>query len=124
MAIRFIDENLHAWIDYPVAASLMGAPFLLGLSDPNAVWLSFGTGVAALLLTLFTNHRFGVIRVLPYWLHLQVDRAVGLTFALAPLALGFGGLDAAYYYLNAAAVLAATLLLNTNAGSAPSRALA
>jgi hypothetical protein len=115
MTIRFIDENLHAWLDYPVAASLMGTPFLLGLSNPIALWLSFGTGVAALVLTLLTNHRFGVIRVLPYALHLNVDRLVGLTFAVAPLALGFTGLDAAYYYINAAAVIAVTFLLNAPA---------
>jgi hypothetical protein len=119
MSIRFIDENLHAWLDYPVAASLMGTPFLLGLSNPVAVWLSFGTGVAALVLTLLTKHRFGVVRVLPYALHLNVDRLVGLTFAIAPLAFGFTGLDAAYYYVNAAAVIAVTFLLNTSARSAP-----
>jgi hypothetical protein len=118
MTIRFIDENLHAWLDYPVAASLMGTPFLLGLSNPIAIWLSFGTGVAALVLTLLTKHRFGVLRVLPYSLHLNVDRLVGLTFAVAPLVFGFTGLDAAYYYVNAAAVIAVTFLLNTNARTA------
>lgn len=114
MSIRFIDEDLHAWIDYPVAASLIGTPFLLGLgaTNPMALWLSVATGVAALVLTLFTNHRLGVIRVLPYWFHLAVDRAVGVTFAVAPFALGFSGLDALYYWVNAAAVLLVTFVLN------------
>ncbi|MBX9697810.1 MAG: hypothetical protein K2X74_00180 [Acetobacteraceae bacterium] len=118
MSIRFIDEDLHAWIDYPVAASLIGTPFLLGLgaTNPMALWLSVATGVAALVLTLFTNHRLGVIRVLPYWFHLAVDRAVGVTFAIAPFALGFTGIDALYYWANAAAVLLVTFVLN-----APSR---
>jgi hypothetical protein len=49
---------------------------------------------------------------------------VGLTFAVAPLALGFGGLDAAYYYLNAAAVLTVTFLLNAAPASAPRTVLA
>lgn len=118
MSIRFIDQDLHAWIDYPVAASLIGTPLLLGLgaSNPLALWLSVATGVAALVLTLFTNHRLGVIRVLPYWFHLAVDRAVGVTFAIAPFALGFTGSDALYYWANAAAVLLVTFVLN-----APSR---
>lgn len=118
MSIRFIDQDLHAWIDYPVAASLIGTPFLLGLgaTNPMALWLSVATGVAALVLTLFTNHRLGVIRVLPYWFHLAVDRAVGVTFAIAPFALGFTGIDALYYWANAAAVLLVTFVLN-----APSR---
>ncbi len=120
MSIRFIDENIHAFLDYPVAASLIGMPLLLGLgaSNPMALWLSVGAGVAALVLTLLTRHRLGVIRVVPYWLHVQVDRLVGLTFAVAPFALGFTGLDAFYYWANAAAVLAVTFVLNTNEAAA------
>lgn len=115
MSIRFIDENIHAWIDYPVAASLIGAPFLLGLgaTNPLALWLSVATGVAALVLTLLTDHKLGLVRVLPYWFHLAVDRLVGLTFAVAPVALGFTGIDAIYYWANAVAVLSVTFLLNT-----------
>jgi hypothetical protein len=117
MTIRFVDRRIHALIDYPVAASLIGMPFLLGLQAPLAVWLSVATGVAALLLTLLTNHETGVIRVIPYWLHVAVDRVVGITFAIAPFALGFQGLDAIYYWVNAAAVLLATVVL-----AAPERA--
>lgn len=115
MSIRFIDQNIHAWLDYPVAASLIGAPFLLGLGATNALtlWLSVATGVAALVLTLLTDHKLGVVRVLPYRFHLAVDRVVGLTFAVAPFALGFTGIDALYYWVNAATVLTVTFLLNT-----------
>lgn len=114
MSIRFITQKIHAYIDYPVAASLIGMPFLLGLgtSNPLALWLSVVTGVAALVLTLLTDHETGVLRILPYWLHLAVDRLVGVTFAIAPFVLGFSGLDLAYYLVNAAAVLTVTFLLN------------
>lgn len=70
------------------------------------------TGIAALALTILTDHETGLIRVLPYSLHLAVDRAVGVVFLLAPLVLQFSGLDAAYYWANAAAVLAVTFMLN------------
>ena len=104
---RFVTKTMHAFLDYPVALSLMVTPFLLGLgnSNPLALWLSVITGVAALTLTLFTNHRLGVFRVLPYSVHLTVDFVVGVAFLLAPNALGFAGLDAGYYWVNAAAVL-------------------
>lgn len=107
MNARFVTQKIHALIDYPVAISLMAMPFLLGLgkSNPLALWLSVGTGVAAFVLTLITNHETGVIRVLPYSVHLAVDFAVGVVFALAPLALGFTGIDAFYYWANAAAVI-------------------
>ena len=111
---RFITPYIHSYIDYPVAAALIGLPFVLGLgaTNPLALWLSVVTGVAALVLTLLTDNHLGVVRILPFWFHLTVDRIVGFTFLIAPFALGFKGLDAAFYWVNAAAVLAATFLLN------------
>jgi hypothetical protein len=114
MNARFITPEIHAYIDYPVAAALIGLPFALGLgaTNPLALWLSVVTGVAALVLTLLTDHQFGVVRVIPYWMHLAVDRLVGITFLAAPFVLGFQGVDALYYWANAAAVLSVTFLLN------------
>ena len=68
--------------------------------------LSPVVGVAAFLLTVFTNHHLGLVRVLPYRLHLAIDLAVGVLFLILPSALGFTGLDAAFYWLNGAAVVA------------------
>ena len=115
---RFITKDIHALLDYPVALMLMTAPFVLGLGDsvPAAKWLAVATGVAALLLTLLTNHKLGVIRVLPYWVHVAVDGMVGLTFLVAPFVLGFEGLDAWFYWANGMAV-AAVVLLNKPEGA-------
>ena len=114
MNLRFVTRQVHAYIDFPVAIALMALPFILdlGSSNPLAKWLSVATGVAAFILTLLTDHETGVIKVLPYWLHVAVDRMVGVTFVVAPFALGFSGLDAGYYWANGAAVLAVTFLLN------------
>ena len=105
--MRFVTKTVHAYLDYPVALALMLLPFVLGLgsSEPLALWLSMVTGVAALFLTIFTDHQLGMIRVLPYSVHLGVDFLVGVVFALAPFVLGFSGIDAIYYWKNAAAVL-------------------
>ena len=107
MDLRFVTKTIHAYLDYPVAIALIGLPFLLGLgsSSPLALWLSVGTGAAAFVLTLLTNHETGVIRILSYNFHLAVDFLVGIVFLAAPFVLGFVGLDAWYYWANAAAVL-------------------
>lgn len=107
MSLRFVTKDLHAYLDYPVAAGLMFMPALLGLGNANPVafWLSVVTGVAALGLTILTDHKLGLIRVLPYKLHLAVDAAVGILFVAAPALLGFSGLDAAYYWVIGATVL-------------------
>ena len=107
MSLRFVTKTVHAYLDYPVAIALIALPFVLGLgaTSPLALWLSVGTGIAAFILTLLTDHHLGVLRVLPYSLHLIVDAAVGVVFLAAPFALGFSGLDAAYYWINGAAVV-------------------
>ena len=106
--MRFITKSLHAYLDYPVALGLIIMPFVLGLGsvNPVAFYLSVTTGAAAFVLTLLTDHQFGLIRVLPYKLHLAVDGAVGLVFVAAPFVLGFTGLEAAYYWILGATVLA------------------
>lgn len=107
MDFRFVTKTIHAYLDYPVALALMILPFLLGLgsSHPLALWLGVGTGVAAFILTLLTDHHLGVFRVLSYSFHLTVDFLVAIVFLIAPFLFGFSGLDAWFYWVNGAAVL-------------------
>ncbi|HTI82451.1 MAG TPA: hypothetical protein VL614_18520 [Acetobacteraceae bacterium] len=115
MSFRFITKSVHAYlIDYPVAIVLIAAPFVLklGESGPAAMWLSVVVGIAALLLAAMTDHATGLVRIITYWLHLWVDRAVGVLFFIAPLALKFAGLAAWYYWVLAAAVVLTTSVFN------------
>ena len=107
MSVRFITKDIHAVLDYPVAIVLITAPFLLALGGSHhfAFWLSVYTGVAALVLTIFTDHSLGVIRVLPYKFHLLVDFLVGVAFVVTPFLFNFSGLDAWFYWGNGTAVL-------------------
>jgi hypothetical protein len=125
MPFRFITKSIHTYlIDYPVAIVLMVAPFLLkpGKSSPIALWLSVVTRVTALLLQALTDHPTGLIRVIRYWLHLWVDRALGVVSITAPSAFHFTGLDAWYYWALAAVVLLTTSVLNAPEVSAAQRA--
>lgn len=105
--MKFITKKIHAFLDYPVAFALIVLPFLLGLGESNlmALYLSVATGVAALILTILTDHETGLVRVVPYKFHLIVDFAVAIVFLFAPFIFSFEGLDAIYYWINGAAVL-------------------
>lgn len=107
MSLRFVTKSIHAYLDYPVAIGLIVMPFIFGLGaeNPLALWLSVATGVAAFGLTVLTDHHLGLIRVLPYSLHLAVDGLVGVVFVAAPFVLGFASLDFWYYTLLGATVL-------------------
>ena len=125
MPFRFITKSVHTYlIDYPVAIVLMVAPILLklGKSSPVALWLSVVSRVTALLLPALTDHPAGLVRVIRYWLHLWVDRALGVVSITAPSAFHFTGLDAWYYWVLAAAVLLTTSILNAPEVSAAQRA--
>ncbi|WP_299113226.1 hypothetical protein [uncultured Winogradskyella sp.] len=105
--MKFVTKRIHAFLDYPVAIALMVLPFVLGLgsSNPLALWLSVTTGIAALLLTVLTDHHLGIIKVISYKMHLLVDFIVAIVFIVAPFIFSFEGIDAIYYWVNGAAVL-------------------
>lgn len=111
-SLRFITPNQHGVLDFIVATALIVLPFALGLggSSPLAVWISVATGVAVVVLSLLTDYRYGLYRLIAFRGHLLVDGLVGLAFALIPTVLGFGGIDAIYYWVNAAGVLAVVSL--------------
>jgi hypothetical protein len=125
LPFRFITRSIHTYlIDYPVTVVLMVAPFLLklGKSSPVGLWLSVVTRVTALLLQALTDHPTGLVRVIGYWLHLWVDRALGVVSITAPSAFHFTGPYSRYYWVLAAAVLLRTSVLNAPEVSAAQRA--
>ena len=114
---RFVTKTMHAYLDYPVAASLIALPFVfsLGGSNPSAKWVAVVTGVAAIILTFFTDHKTGVIRIIPFPFHVAVDALVGIIFVTVPFVLGFTGLDAWYYWANGGALLVVLCLQKPDA---------
>ena len=105
--MRFVTKRIHAYLDYPVAMALIALPFVLGLGNSNslALQLSVGTGIAAFILTLLTDHQLGAYRIIPYKGHLAIDALVGLVFVIAPFGFSFRGVDAYYYWIIGGAVL-------------------
>ena len=105
MPFRFITKSIHTYlIDHPIAIVLMVAPFLLklGKSSPVALWLSVVTRLTTLLLPALTDHPTGLARVIHDWLHLWMDRALGVVSITVPSAFHFTGIDA--WWVLAAAV--------------------
>jgi hypothetical protein len=106
MNIRFLSPTVHGVADYLAAAGLLILPFVLvlGISSSLAKWLAVAAGVAVVVVSLLTDYTYGAIRLLPFRGHLAIETIVAIAFALAPSALGFAGIDAWYYWVNAAAV--------------------
>ncbi len=105
--MKFITKTMHAYLDYPVALALITLPFVFGLGSSNilAIRLSVATGIAAFILTLLTDHKLGVYKIIPFKVHLIVDAIVGIVFVAAPFVFSFKGIDANYYWILGATIL-------------------
>ena len=106
MRLRIISPTLHGVIDYSAAIGLIAAPALLGLggSSSLAVWISVATGIAVIVASSLTDYRYGLFRTIPFAGHLSIDLMVATAFMAIPFLLDFTGLDAYYYWINAAVV--------------------
>lgn len=106
MKLRFITPTLHGVADYSAGLGLIIAPFLLNLGESShmAIWISVLSGVAVFAASLLTDYKLSLLRIIPFQGHLAIDLAVATTFMILPFALGFTGIDAAYYWFNATVV--------------------
>jgi len=113
MPFRII--RIHTYlIPYPVAIVLVVAPFLLKLrkSNPVVLWLSVVSRVTTLLQPALMDHLTWLVRIIRYWLHLWVDRALDVVSITSTSTFHFTGLDASYYWVLAAAVFVTTSVIN------------
>ena len=85
-----IPRNVHGVLDYVVGLLLIAAPWLLGFADGTAAQhVPVALGIGALLYSLLTNYELGLIRVIPFRVHLMLDFASGVFLATSPWLLGF-----------------------------------
>ena len=85
MNIRFLTPTWHGLVDYLAAVELLIMPFVLrlGTSAPFAKWLAVATGLAVILVSLLTDYKLGLVRIIPFRLHLAIDTAVATAFVVA-----------------------------------------
>jgi hypothetical protein len=89
--MRFIPSKLHGIVDHLVGLVLLAAPTLLGYAAAGgaAVWVPRVLGVVIMAQAAFTDFEAGLVRVLPFRVHLLMDFVLGAFLALAPFLLEF-----------------------------------
>ncbi|MDZ4791324.1 MAG: hypothetical protein SGJ17_08985 [Hyphomicrobiales bacterium] len=75
--------------------------------------ISVAAGISAIVLSVLTDYRFGIIKLIPFRVHLIIDSILGVAFLLVPTILGLSGIDAWYSYANAVGVLLVVLFGQT-----------
>ena len=88
--MKIIPRNIHGILDYIVGVALIAAPWLFGFADHTAATnVPVTLGIAALLYSLLTNYELGLIRVIPFPVHLGLDVVSGLVLAVSPWLFDF-----------------------------------
>lgn len=91
--MRFIPSFVHGFMDYIVGIALAASPWLFGFSEvKTATTIAVILGVGAVLYSLLTKYELGVLRVIPFPLHLIIDFASGLFLVASPWLFGFSSL--------------------------------
>jgi hypothetical protein len=87
----FIPTKIHGILDYAGGLLIMASPWLFGFAHlggaPFIIPL-MGGGIQ-LLITVFTNHETGLIKVLPLQMHLIIDVFLGFTLLVSPFLYEF-----------------------------------
>jgi hypothetical protein len=121
MARGWISPDLHAILDYPLAAVLIAGPWGLGYTSTAATAIGFALGAVAAVLAVATRDW----RTSPYWIippvvHGYVELIVTAAMIVLPFAVGFADETAAlvFYVVVGGGGLVATLATRFPSGDA------
>lgn len=88
---RVIPQDVHSVGDYLVAATYFGSALVARTRRGRAMGLLLGCAVGG--VSLATDYRLSLVKLLPIELHELADHASGLKAAAAPMVLGYAKKD-------------------------------
>ena len=88
--MRFIPSRVHGILDYVVGVVLIFAPRIFGFQNGGPEdRIPVILGVATLIYSLLTRYELGLIKVIPFRVHLTLDFLSGVFLAISPWVFGF-----------------------------------
>jgi len=118
--MKMIPRNIHGVVDYIVGAALVAAPWLFGFADNTpATYVPVALGIGALMYSLLTRYELGLIKIIPFKIHLILDVVSGAFLAASPWLFGFA--DHVYLPHLIVGVFEIVAGLTTKDSSAPAR---
>lgn len=109
--MKILNSTLHGIIDYLVVIFLIVAPSLFSLSETGTQYCYILAGVH-LGLTILTNFKYGIIKVIPFKIHGIIEYIVGAALIVSPFILNYDGVDKTFYIGFGIAVLVTALITN------------
>lgn len=88
--LRIIPRPIHAATDYLFAAALAATPSLVGFEeDEQAVTAARALAGTTVGASACTRYELGLVRLIPFNVHLMLDLLAALPTLAAPWVLGF-----------------------------------
>jgi hypothetical protein len=88
--MKIVPRFFHAVSDYLMGLLLLLAPNLFGFSQAGgtATWLPRVVGIMILLQAMTTDYELGLIKKMPFAMHLTADYVIGALLVIAPWIFG------------------------------------
>lgn len=88
--MRFIPAAGHNIIDYIYGALIFASPWLTGYAKngPETI-LPAAAGTAIIFLSLVTDYKYSLKKIIAYNAHLKLELFIGLLLAISPWFFGF-----------------------------------
>jgi hypothetical protein len=88
--MRVIPVNVHNIIDYIYGVLIIAAPWLFNFARGGAeTYVPVAAGLLILLMSLITNYKYSLAKVIAYNMHLRLDIVIGLFLIASPWIFGF-----------------------------------
>ena len=71
--MRIIPSRIHGVIDYLMGIVLIAAPWILNFEDGAQTWVPMILGASVIVYSVFTDYELGVVRAIPFPIHLAID---------------------------------------------------
>lgn len=110
--MRFIPRAVHGILDYLAGLLLLASPWLFGYAHDQAVPTDMAMifGGALMLYTALTNFEVGIVRLLPFPVHMVLDIVMGACLIGSPILFSTGGTAAVVFVLFGIFELAVTAM--------------
>lgn len=110
--MNLISIKTHGYFDYFYVVAYAVAPTLFDFSGRPAV-MAYTSSAAYLLGSGSTNYPLGLIKLIPFRVHMKVEYTYSLLTVALPWLLGFASVLTARYFFIAMGLLALTVGLLT-----------
>jgi hypothetical protein len=112
--MKVMSPRAHGVMDYLSSALFILAPTLFDFGGPAAT-VSRVLGVAYLALSLATAYPLGLVRMVPFPMHVAFDGVLGVVLLAMPWLFGFSDVDAGRNFFVAMGVVSLIVVALTDA---------